>query len=803
MNAENRGTSPTAQRSLRWDLLQAPRYARYGAVALALAFTLAHVPFLPQSLEDIDSVNFALGIRDFDVAKHQPHPPGYPVYIVLAKMVVRIGSFFVSNSEDSSRSRLEARAMAVLSLVGAALLIFCTYRLLCCFSSAGDDRLQRPWRAFDVRALAATALAAACPLFWYLAVRPMSDVPGLAAALAADVCFALAWWRQQPRARGDRRMQPAETAASGRMIVLGSFLAAIAIGFRSQSAVLTVPLLLTVMFDRIGRGVAGALIGGSVAFAVGVLLWAVPLLIVSGGWTAYLAALGTQAGDDFAGVEMLYLNPTARVAVNALLRTFIYPWDSLVLGSAIALFAVIGLGMLAYRDRRTLIAVIAVAGPYLVFHLLFHDMNFVRYALPLMPFIAYLAVRGLEILPGPAPILVSGGLAIWGVMIASPMLLAYAAEPSPVVRALGAIGNERSRGEDDDHVVLAMHQTFQRPLEAEVVPITEQLLSPPRREWLELTRYWRQHPASPVWFLADPRRTDLALIDPASRSDRRDFGWRFSSLSQIGGMRPAAVNWYRLAPPGWFAEEGWALTPETAGIAESMQRGPYLAPIAAWIRRRETATRLLIGGRHLGAVSDPAVTFVVSIDGKAFTTWEERPGFFLRVFELPSGTLSGAGPLAKLEVRSTAPDGARIATAIEQFDLQQAGSLMWGFGEGWHEAEYNPRVGLWRWASERATLRIVGNDRPVAIRMQIESPLRYFDDSPHVTLTAAGQVLARVQPTDEMILDATVSSDQLRASGGAVVLETDRTFVPAERGGPPDRRHLGLRVFGVSVAIRN
>ena len=33
-------------------------------------------------------------------------------------------------------------------------------------------------------ALAATALAVACPLFWYLAVRPMSDVPGLAAALA-------------------------------------------------------------------------------------------------------------------------------------------------------------------------------------------------------------------------------------------------------------------------------------------------------------------------------------------------------------------------------------------------------------------------------------------------------------------------------------------------------------------------------------------------------------------------------------------------------------------------------------------
>ena len=40
--------------------------------ALALIFALAHVPFLATSLEDIDSVNFALGLRHFDVAQHRP-----------------------------------------------------------------------------------------------------------------------------------------------------------------------------------------------------------------------------------------------------------------------------------------------------------------------------------------------------------------------------------------------------------------------------------------------------------------------------------------------------------------------------------------------------------------------------------------------------------------------------------------------------------------------------------------------------------------------------------------------------------
>nr|MBA3295361.1 hypothetical protein [Acidobacteriota bacterium] len=54
--------------------------------ALAVVFLAAHLAFLPPTLDDIDSINFAMGVRDFDVAQHQPHPPGYPVFIALGKM---------------------------------------------------------------------------------------------------------------------------------------------------------------------------------------------------------------------------------------------------------------------------------------------------------------------------------------------------------------------------------------------------------------------------------------------------------------------------------------------------------------------------------------------------------------------------------------------------------------------------------------------------------------------------------------------------------------------------------------------
>ena len=85
-----------------------------------------------------------------------------------------------------------------------------------------------------------------------------------------------------------------------------------------------------------------------------------------------------------------------------------------------------------------------------------------------------------------------------------------------------------------------MHQTFVRPLEAEEVGLTPQLPSPPRLEWLELAKYWKSGQTGSVWFLADPMRSDLALIDPASRRDRN--GVRVAARGPPGVRRHAAVG---------------------------------------------------------------------------------------------------------------------------------------------------------------------------------------------------------------------------------------------------------------------
>jgi hypothetical protein len=81
-----------------------------GALLAGIFFAL-HLPFLPPSLEDLDSINFALGVRDYDVSLHQPHPPGYPVFILAAKLLHAIGLS-------------EVHALSVLSVLGGALGVF-------------------------------------------------------------------------------------------------------------------------------------------------------------------------------------------------------------------------------------------------------------------------------------------------------------------------------------------------------------------------------------------------------------------------------------------------------------------------------------------------------------------------------------------------------------------------------------------------------------------------------------------------------------------------------------------------------
>ena len=46
-------------------------------VVCTAAYFLTRTP----ALDEWDSVQFALGVSNFNLWRHQPHPPGYPLYL--------------------------------------------------------------------------------------------------------------------------------------------------------------------------------------------------------------------------------------------------------------------------------------------------------------------------------------------------------------------------------------------------------------------------------------------------------------------------------------------------------------------------------------------------------------------------------------------------------------------------------------------------------------------------------------------------------------------------------------------------
>jgi len=759
-------------------------------IVIAALYLAAHLPFLAPSLEDIDSINFALGLRHFDPALHQPHPPGYPVYMLLGHISLPI----VERVTSTTGAAAEARALAIWSAIGGAACLVAAWFLFAALAARSRSRTVRVGRresgigswGLGVAEWAVLLLAAA-PDFWMTGLRPMSDMPGLALAIAAQAMML-------------RGSASEERGAVG-STTAGALLAGLATGIRVQSAVLTLPVLALVLFERSPVPAASPrrrAINAITAFTAGCLAWGIPLVIASGGVTAYLAALNTQAVEDFSWVDMLWSNPTPRHIAVGLYQALVLPWASIPLALAVGVAAAIGTLVTLLREWRVLLLLSIAFVPYIVFHLLFQQLDTVRYALPIVVPVAWLAARGFA-LAGRFTAAVAVPFVAAALIVAVPGGVAYGREPHPAFRA---IADAVQRASVQPPGAVFSHYAVRRPLQAADVGTMHVVEPRTQYEWLGPVDYWRNGGTAPVWFFADERRTDMALFDPQSRTDVVRYRWEVRQRAELSGTRPLGVDWYRLGVPGWFAGQGWSLTPETGGLTQATSAGPDHRPIEAWVRRRPGPFHLVVGARHLGNGGEADAEVTLAVDGRSIDHWPvtlaERN--VLRFVDLPQG-IEGEGPFAALTISSRALDSNRAApVAIRQFDIQPMAQLIYGYGEGWHEAEYVVDSGLsWRWTSERSVLRIKGPPQAVKITMRGESPLRYFVRAPTVNVTAAGATIAQFQPDDDFEWSVTVPADALARSDGAVAIETDPVYLPAQVEGTSDQRHLGLRIFDLRV----
>ena len=717
---------------------------------MALIFLAFHLPYFPKSLEDLDSINFALGVRHYDVAEHQPHPPGYPIYILIAK-----GLRALSGSELT--------ALSLLSVIGGVLGVLAVAALARKFL----DREELAWP------IAATILAITSPLYWLTAARPLSDMPGLAAAIAVQALTL--------------------SVTTVRGLVAAALCAGLAAGLRSQVAWLTVPLVVAQSFSPAVAGLksrATNAILAVAAFATGVLMWFIPLVALTGGPAKYWNALAFQGSRDIGDIQMLWTRHGVRDVADALYYACVAPWATWPVASVVLLLALGGLVAMAVRARPALVALVLAFGPYFAFDLLFQETFTSRYALPLVIPVAVLAAAGARQLPARSGLVVVAALAILSAHTGGTSVAAYARQKAPAFRLLDDLQHPSSPPREP--AVLAMDRKqsfdFRRPIvwvDGALPQFASVLSAPPQHEWLEPVKYWTAGGRAPVWFVVDPKRTMIQLVQHAEPVRYR---WMIPQPVLVAGARPDEMDFYRVDAPDWFVGEGWALTPEAAGIADADRRGPSLGPVDAWLSRRAAGGSLMIGGRNL---SSKGAT--ISFDAPAFPSlaaFTVPPGFFIRFFPL-TAVQPPADEYVHLAVR--AEPNTRVA--IEQFDAAAARPIL-GYGTGWHEAEFNPRTGQrWRWLSEHGELRFASPSPRLTLRIAGENPRTYFSKGSHLVVRAGDRVIFDDVLTTDFSLDLPVPD------GTEVVsLETDQVFQPADRSGrSADRRHLGLRIFTCDV----
>jgi hypothetical protein len=327
-------------------------------------------------LDEIDSVNFAMGVSHFNLWQHQPHPPGYPLYIFLGW----IGSMFGANPNLS---------LHFISAVGGGLLVASWFIII----RLQFNELLAGWVAVCL---------AITPVIWMTATKVLTD--SIAAGLLSSEVLAAVYF-----SRNGRRPALLATALLG----------AAAAGARPQLILVVAVVLATALIsgpqiERKWKMVSWAcLIGGS-------LLWLVPMWYIQSQLNRSVAAgavypelvykfwagrLDKPNMYLFAGRWSLgYL--AGRCAFHFLGWFgvgfgFLQSWPAFALGSSISV-----LGVLTYfvtNKQREDAAFWKFHSPWALVHIAAIFISLPasqRYYVIIFPLLLVLLLRGLFALPG-------------------------------------------------------------------------------------------------------------------------------------------------------------------------------------------------------------------------------------------------------------------------------------------------------------------------------------------------------------------------------------------------------------------
>lgn len=222
---------------------QAGSVKRRDILALVVAVFLTRWVFMTEYLVHFDSINFALGIVDYNPVVHQPHPPGYFLYILLGKALN-----FVTGDPGAALLAISIGA----SVAAVAFVYMLTYE----------------WFGRKA-AIFSGILFVLSPFSWFYGTVALTYI--------VEFCLVsligLLLWHV--------------SIGKKQFLLPVAVVMGIAVGFRQSSILFLAPLCLYAMRNIGIKHFLRAVL----VFTVTVVAWFLPMLIASGGGELYFTAL--------------------------------------------------------------------------------------------------------------------------------------------------------------------------------------------------------------------------------------------------------------------------------------------------------------------------------------------------------------------------------------------------------------------------------------------------------------------------------------------------------------------------------
>lgn len=286
---------------------------------LLAAVAALHVACWVGHPTDTDPLNFYAALTDYDVEHDRPHPPGYPLFVamgrLLAAWVVAAHAF---------------QAVGLLLLVAAGGFLYAALAA----------------RGLRWVGLGAAVLLVSHPLAWSATLAGESYM--------ADATFACAifWVTRIGAGFGDSAIADRAPMRSsrGRSAVMstGLFVVMLLLGlFRPVSVVLLAPLALACIWSDQGGGARRVRLAAGLLAVVAAFIVAYAITVTAaGGWPIYRDASSRVMAASFRSVSVLGGAPAA---VHAQMLAKLLGW-----AIALASPALLVWGVLVLRDRRSL-----------------------------------------------------------------------------------------------------------------------------------------------------------------------------------------------------------------------------------------------------------------------------------------------------------------------------------------------------------------------------------------------------------------------------------------------------------------